>query len=362
MRSIHLLLLSLSTLAGASACKTIECAEGTIERNGVCEPPDLEASPARCGANTTLVGDVCQPDFEPTTCDPTSTDEDRDPVTGVVTCIGKMGGGGGCAAPLACPAPESGRQTICGQIYNFETNAPFAADNATGTPCVTATATGPCSVGIQPVDAVQFAMNPQGTPPLDHGEIYIDDCGRFRITDVAQPSGPFIGLGLDDRDMANTGPMGTTITVGVALPKAADTTSRDVETFVAPVALVGAWQASGGPPLANGIYAMIFRASRTGRDNRAGVTATRNGVPNTANDFYFPSAFVRRNAIDGSAIATGASGTALVSAAALNEAHSGDNATLPAECRWSAHPGIALPGILFVQILRPIDNGGTCPL
>ena len=142
-------------------------------------------------------------------CDPGSTDSDPDPTTGVITCIGN-GGGGGCGAAFACPAPSASKMTICGQLYDFQDMSPFADAGATGARCAAGATTGPCSLHINPYDAISFAMNPNGAAVLPNGGVYIDDCGRYRVTDISPPGGPFVALGIDDIDTAKAGPMGTT--------------------------------------------------------------------------------------------------------------------------------------------------------
>src|SRR5258706_11912265 len=149
-RSYLLGLLALVSLSTVSACKSLECATGTIEREGRCEPADVTTGTAKCGPFTELAGDQCVPVFPPTQCDPSTTEEDTDP-NGVVTCVGT--GGGGCGAPLPCPTPTNGTQTICGQLYNIADNSKFAVGNATGAKCM-AGGTGPCALQINAYNAL----------------------------------------------------------------------------------------------------------------------------------------------------------------------------------------------------------------
>jgi hypothetical protein len=316
---------------------------------------------AKCGPFTELHGDTCVPMFPPTTCDPDSTQPDTDPGTGVTTCIGT--GAAGCSTKIACPAPSGGKQTICGQLYDFETGQPFAAPGATGAKCAAGGTTGPCSLGIRAFDAVALAMNPTGTAPLATDPLYIDDCGRFRLAEVSQPGGPFVALAIDD---ATVGPGGSTSAVGVATAKGAGVTTKDVEGFIVRGAVAGAW---GGPSLANGIYAPIYRGHSIGLDLASGVTFTFGPMAtppptmtDTNRDFYFGGTATTRTTLDGTANATGANGTALVSGANLGEIYSGRGG-LPGGCMWDIHAGAAIPGVVFVQIFRPIAIPGmTCTL
>lgn len=342
----------------AAGCKSVECGDGTIERGGACVPADDTVSEAKCGPFTELAGGVCVPMFPPTVCDDGTTLPDVDPATGVTTCIGT--GTGGCSAPIACPTPVAGKQTICGQLFDFETNQPFAASGAMGTRCTGAATSGPCALAVRAFDAISFGMNPSTAVPLVVDETYVDDCGRYRLADITVPGGPFIGLGIDDANMAMAGPAGVTNTVGAATAKAAGEATRSFEAFVAPKTTTDAWAASGGPPMSGGIFAMVFRAGKTGAANQAGVT--RAG-PTVGSNYYFTAAQATRTTVDPAAIVTGANGTALVTGASLAQGFTFTGTGLPPECQYSSHAGIALPFILFIQVARPINAPGmTCPL
>src|SRR5688572_2407448 len=181
----HTILLSLfAAVITTSGCKEIECGDGTILRDGTCEPASLSTAAGMCGPFTELQGDRCAPQFPPTECDPTTTTPSVDPETGVTTCIGT--GGGGCSAAFACPTPTmANRMTICGQIFDFETNAKFTATDSGGAPCgTTPAASGPCALQIRAYDALTFASDPGNAPQLPVGSVYIDDCGRYRLVDI----------------------------------------------------------------------------------------------------------------------------------------------------------------------------------
>jgi hypothetical protein len=358
----------LSGLFVGVGCKTTECAEGTIERNGACEPADITVTPAECGPFTELQGESCVPTFPPTECDPSTTSPEVDPATGVTSCIG-IAGGGGCSAPLACPAPTDGKQTICGRMYNFEDGELFQAANATGARCTFSppTADGPCSVGIRAYDAIAFASNPGGATPRPTADFYMDDCGRFRLTDIDNPSSPYLGLGIDDANPADAGPGGNTNAVGIAAAITTNGTSiNNLEGYIVPVATTTKWQTSGGPSIAAGYYAPVYRQRRTGFLTQAGVTVLKvpGGVPTPvmANDFYFRATDVTRETIDVALNGTGANGTALVSGATLADMAYTGTGGLPPECRFIPAPGVTLAGIVFISIFRPTDAPGmTCP-
>jgi len=363
MRSYLLTLLPLIALAPAAGCKEIECGDGTIERGGACVPATEIVGAAKCGTFTMLVGDTCTPTHEPTECG-SGTVREIDPQTGLGIC--KPGGGGsGCGAPIACPTPvDAGKQTICGQLYDVETNERFEAAGATGARCTAGATTGPCALAIRAFDAIVFASSPGTATPLAVEDTYIDDCGRYRLSNITPPANPFVGLGIDDAAMAMAGPGGVTNAVGLATKTAAGTATPDLEAFIATKATTDAWAASGGPALSGGIYAMVFRARSKGAALSPGVTVTRNGSMIPANDHYLAGCSSLRTSVDTAAAATGGTGTALVTGASVAEgvAYSGTGG-LPPECRYDTYAGASLPFILFTQVLRPTNaTGMTCPL
>jgi len=357
----RLVLLTLATALDAS-CKSVDCGEGTTERDGTCVAAAQTVGAAQCGPYTELHGDRCAPTLPPTICDPASTTPQTDD-QGVVTCIGT--GGGGCSVPLACPTPTDGKQTICGQLFDFETGAPFAATGASGQACTAPAASGPCAVGLRAYDAVAFAMNP-ATAPLSTGAVYVDDCGRYQVPEIPVPATGFIALGLDD---AMAGPGGITNATGVAAPAAMNTATKDLDAFIVRNATTTAWATSGGPTIASGYYVPVYRGHRTGSDLVAGVTVTYGAMSapppasmDTNRDFYFAPDAAMRSTLSATANVTGVNGTALFSGANLGELYSGAG-VLPPECRWDIHAGASTPGVVFIQVFRPINNGPmTCLL
>jgi len=342
-------------MLGGAGCKSLDCADGTIERNGACEPADLTASNSQCGTGTHLEADKCVPDLPPTQCDPSTTIPSTDDA-GVTICIGS--GGGGCGATFACPTAAANKQTICGQIYDFEDMSQFADAGATGSVCAPGATTGPCALTIKAFDAIAFAMGQ--TTELPHGPVYQDDCGRYRV-----PGGPFVALGLDDTAPADAGPGGITNAAGVATPYMANTSLNGFEAFIVKPTTTAMWQASGGPGIATGYYINVFRAHSTGFMPQAGVKVTKgpNTIPN--NDFYFVDNEITHQTVDVNQASTGANGTVLVTGATVGDGivYSGDTTVLPPECRWGLDAGATLPGVAFIQIKRPINvSGMTCGL
>src|SRR5688572_1141172 len=156
MRISLVSLLASAALLASAGCKEVECGDGTIESDGACVPADQIVGTAKCGAFTELVGDTCTPTQDPTVCG-AGTVREVDSATGIGTCKPDGGGGGGCGAPVACPPPSAGKQTICGQLFDFGTRERFEATGATGARCAPGATAGPCTVGIRAFDAIAFA-------------------------------------------------------------------------------------------------------------------------------------------------------------------------------------------------------------
>ena len=366
MRNYTWLITLFASLA-ASGCNQTECGDGTIQRDGKCEPASVQTNAAMCGPFTELQGDKCAPQFPPTECDPTTTMPTTDPATGVTTCIGT--GGGGCDTPIACPAPTGGtKMTICGQIYDFENNTKYAESGGASSNCdpMAPAASGPCALQIIPYDAIAFGTNPGTATPLAVDSVTIDKCGRYRVAGIeTSGTGPFIGLGIDDAGQP-LGPTGTTVTVGVAVPKADGPVVQGFEGWIVKATTTGMWQSTGGPPLSGGIYAGIFRKHKKGVGDpfeiQSGVTITDMGNTIPTRDYYFQAAETNHQNIDAAATATGANGTVLVTGAMVSEstAYSGQGG-LGAGCRWEPHAAASLAGIVFIQVYRKLDIiGQTC--
>ena len=368
MRTLTITLLFASL--AAAGCKNVDCGKGTIERNGTCAPADVVTGTAACGADTVLEGNQC---VSTIVCDPATTMAVVDPQSGITTCVGTGTSPIPCGQPISCPAgSDSSKQTICGQLYDLETGAPFADAGAGGAPCSgPPAAAGPCALQLTAYDAVQFGMNPMTAIPLTVGNAYVDTCGRFRLTDVSTPGGPYIGIGIDDASAGNMGPAGVTNAVGIAVPKFGGSATKDVEGFIVKQSTTQAWEASGGPALANGIYVGLFRAHCTGAGctgdafaPQPGVSFTKSGTAIPSLDSYFVATDTMRTTIDPTATATGANGTGLLDMVSVNDGfvYSGTGGiTDTTDCRWQTAAAAALPNIVFVQVFRKQNQiGKTC--
>jgi hypothetical protein len=303
-----------------------------------------------------LEGNICVPTFPPTVCDPETTAPDTDD-KGITTCIAT--GVGGCSVKLACPAPAQGMQTICGQIYDFETNQPFAATGATGTQCAAGATTGPCSLGMAAYDAGTFASSP-GSAPVISGQVYIDDCGRYKISDIdlTKVTSHIVAVGVTP---ASAGAAATTNPVGLTT-SAVSTAVKDFDAFVVPPTTIAKWAGSGGPALSAGIFAAIYHANSTGPALATGVTFKSFSGSAQTNTYYFDG--TTRSTINTGLTATGASGAVLVTITngTPTDLYYGTGG-LPASCMFEPQPALAISNIILVESFRPVAvSGMTCSL
>ncbi|MBL8627544.1 MAG: hypothetical protein JNK64_40040 [Myxococcales bacterium] len=345
-------------------CDAVNCGDGTIEQNGSCVPADDNPGSAQCGPGTVLgANGKCEPELV-VVCDEGTTMEQVDPDTGVVTCVG-TGTGGDCGTPIQCPAPSAGKITICGQLYDTETNAPIAEMNATGAPCSAVTADGPCSLKVQFFDALEFAMGPTTAVPKDPaGGLVVDTCGRFRGADLPEASFGFMGVAVDD---ANGQPDDHKLT-GVALANGDALPARGFHVYVTRKETDDAWTTSsaiGGQSFsARGVLALIFLHGDSPWNPISGVQIRRGTNPITNNDYYFTDAVATtRSTVDPATgrSTTGANGTGLVTGFPSPDNYTGAGGE-PAGCQWPQNLAGAIPGVVFVQHKDAVTPGGAeCP-
>ena len=350
--------------ASQLACTELECGEGTIEEDGACVPSDIDPDDAQCGEGAVLEDGFCVPE-NPTVCDPETTVAVEDPDTHIITCQG-TGTSLGCDTDITCPQPSSGNVTICGQIYDVETDAPIQAVGATGVACDldNPTDSGPCSLQLKVYDAIEFAGDPTGTDEIGYTSVTIDDCGRFAAVSIDRPPTPgFVGLGLDDNEQGSTD---TYVLGGVALPTTANLKLTGFHAYAVRASTNEAWSNAAGvsPTFAEqGVYVPIYRYDGVPVTE---VQVTRGGAVVPADDvFYFDDAdpFTRLEP-NADATSTGANGSALVINSGLVN-HSGSGGVgIPAECEFSSALASSIEQVVFVQVKEAVLDGtllDLCP-
>lgn len=363
-RWIPVFLTASAALAFHAGCPGAECAEGTIEQDGVCVPADDAFTAASCGAGTVLDGAECIPEMPPTVCGE-NTIEDTEAVPGIITCVG-TGGSTSCNSSLPCPAAGSNRVTVCGRLFDIETDDRIESAAPTFEDCDPASpaSEGPCQLKITFYDALDFAGNPTGAAPLTPQNFRLDDCGRFVAENIPRPSLGFLGVAVDDQSGA---PDDHRLT-GVAFPVTSGQVRNNQQTYVVRRTTDVAWSTdadvTGNQGLSGsntfvdkGVFLSMFRH---GNNPVAGVTVTSNGSVRSADDFYFTDTDATTRVDTNPNGPTGVNGAALLLNSSLVE-HSGQGAE-PAGCVWPSDLAASIPGVLFVNPRIAEDtNGNECP-
>lgn len=341
-------LLSVLTVAGASTvstgCKTVECADGTVEQDGVCVPADEVVDEANCGEGTILGTDgTCVPEVAPTICGAFTT-PDTTSMPGFIVCVGT--GGGGCEVELTCPQASANKVSVCGRLYDVESDAEIIGLDATGVECGSGgeVTDGPCEFEIQFYDALEFAGDPGGATPIVPQEFRLDDCGRYLAHNLNRPSLGFLGIGVDDRSGA---PDDHRLT-GVAFPVSSAQVRNRQKTYTVTRTTDMQWSTDAGLGATTfvdrGAFMTVFTIAGV---PEAGVQITEGGSVEAANDYYFDDAStVTRSSIDPAQNASGMNGAGIKLNSALVE-HSGTGGALPGGCTWDSALAAAIPDVLF---------------
>ena len=357
--SRHWFLLSVLALAPAAVtttgCNVVECADGTVEQDGVCVPADEVVDEAQCGPGTVLgTGGVCVIE-QPTICGE-NTIEDTTSIPGTTVCVGT--GGGGCDFELTCPQASANRVSVCGRLYDVETDQRIQGLDATGVDCTSpdAVAEGPCELVLTFYDALEFAGDPKGAAEIEPQDFILDDCGRFRAHNLSRPSLGFLGIGADDM----SGDPGTHRLTGTAFPVASAETRNRQKVYVVETQTDQDWSTQAGLGTTfvdQGAFMTVFLI---GGVPEAGVQITEGGAVEMANDYYFSDADPStRSTIDTGLNATSVNGAGIKLNSALVE-HSGTGGALPAGCTWESALAASIPGVLFFSPRHAVMGGQEC--
>lgn len=342
------------------SCVDLECGVGTVEKDGVCVLPDDARPPdtSFCAPGTHY-DDImrgCVADLEPTVCGENTEAIVND--EGVIVCEGT--GTVGCE--ITCPAPPTGRMSVCGWLIDAQTDDGIA-DVADPMLCDPENRpdTGPCSLEVLFYDALGFAGNPTGSTPLT-ADVRVNNCGRVVATNIPAPATGFLAIGVDDADNANND---NYVLGGVVIASMPNLRRDDIDLYAVTQDSDELWTQSAGNPFGAGVtfgdrgaYLPIFTHKGT---PIAGVTVTENGAPQPADDYYFDDTDpLERTAIDVGRTNTGPNGSAiLVNSQLVNHSGTGSESMLEG-CIWPTNLAAALPNVYFVQS-RPSElNGEEC--
>jgi len=270
---------------------------------------------------------------------------------------------GDCQLELPCAAPQAGKASVCGRLWDAETDLPIASVvGAVGARCNAAapTADGPCSLQVRFYDALDFAGDPVGAQPLQVPDgVYVDDCGRYRGIDMPRATFGFIGIGVDDAP----GTADRHVLTGVSTSNAfASLPATGFRAYVTRHTTDQAWTTSaglGGQTFGQrGVLLAVFRYHD---QPVAGVAVRRNSAAIPADDYYFGGTTIGRISVETARTVTGANGSALIINSPTPIAHDGVG-NEPAGCVWPSTLGASIPGAVFVQLKDASTPSGTiCP-
>jgi hypothetical protein len=285
---------------------------------------------------------------------------------GTVVCVGT--GGGGCETDLTCPQAAANKVSVCGRLYDVETDEPIIGTDAMGATCGSGSEVvdGPCEFEITFYDALEFAGDPGGATPIEPQDFRIDDCGRYLAHNLNRPQLGFLGIGVDDCSAANTtgcagaAPDDHRLT-GVAFPVSSAQVRNKQKTYVVRRTTDMQWSTDAGLGATTfadrGAFMTVFTIATV---PEPGVQITEGGSVEAANDYYFDDASTTtRSSIDPSLDATGMNGAGIKLNSALVE-HSGTGGALPSGCVWDSALAASIPTVLFFSPRSALMAGQEC--
>lgn len=264
-----------------------------------------------------------------------------------------------CMMDLPCPSPDDGRATICGRLWDIETDQTIMGSNPSGGSCGF-TQDGPCSMSVRFFDALDFAQDPMNAQPLQAESVIVDDCGRFRGRNIMRATFGFIGVVVDDA----TGTADRHAPTAVVTSNAIASPERSMRAYLTRRTTDQAWTAAsglgGGPTFSErGALLNVFTYHGV---PRAGVQIRRNGsnVP-AAESFGFADPGVTRSMLDPQQDTTGPNGSVLVINSPTPIAHDAVGGEPPG-CIWPSQLGASTPGVILMQRKEAEGPGGApCP-
>ncbi len=264
-----------------------------------------------------------------------------------------------CNLELPCPAPDAGRITVCGRLWDVETEQVIAAAAPTGEPCTASTADGPCSLSLAFHDALVYSMDPGASVPIPAQSVVVDDCGRYRADNLTTPTFGFLAVVSDDA----AGEPDDHAPTGIAIGSAQAQPARGLRAYATRRATDASWTTTagltGGSFATRGVLVAVFTH---GTSPVAGVQIRASGTPvDPASTFTFSDPGVTRATAVAQPEVTGANGTVLVINQPTPVTFDGTG-NAPANCQWPSSLAATIAGTVFVQHKLAETAGGVpCP-
>lgn len=265
-----------------------------------------------------------------------------------------------CAPALPCPSATINRVSVCGRLYDVETDAQIRSVTMSAGTCGDGTTSGgACDLQLRFHDALEFAGGPDTAAPLVVEEFRLDDCGRFTARNIRLPTSGFLTIAVEDRQGA---PDLRRLTAET-FPVMAQQVMTRARAYSIRRSTDEAWTATaglGGATLVD--RGVLWKLFLYGNTPVAGAQIFgADSVVRPDDDYYFSdTAAFTRLTIAPSQNATGVNGSALMINSGLVE-HSGDGGERPM-CWWSSQLAASIPGVLFVSPSHLVGgNGAPCP-
>jgi len=268
----------------------------------------------------------------------------------------------GCGSEFPCPPPDAGKATLCGRLWDVETDLPIdvaARDPFMLCDPMSPSPDGPCSLAVRFFDALDFGMNPMGAQPLvPEGGVTQDGCNRYRGHNLPRATFGTIAVVVDDAD--GVADRHRLTAVAVANDVASPISHLRAYTTRATTDVAWSTPVFGGAATfaARGVVVLTFTHQAV---PRAGVQARREGVLVADDDYYFTDSGISRSLLSTTTSSTGTNGSALVIGSSGLMLHDGVGGE-PSGCRWPSVRAVAAPGVVAVQLAEAeTPAGGPCP-
>jgi hypothetical protein len=256
-----------------------------------------------------------------------------------------------CGQPLPCPVASGSTTTICGQLYDLESDDRLGATEGAATRCdpFQVGESGPCSYKLELYDALAFSMGSTTQLRYEADDLVYDSCGRFRVTGLAAG-----GSGLTA--IAARGEVAS----GITLRATAGGTYADQRVYTVTRATNTSWSEQlGRDNIAwNGVYVSIHMVPPT-FEPVAGVALIGSAGGQNANFYFADTSPTLRSTIEPTLNATGPNGTALLLDQPTLGTFSSSGGALPGNCSWNTIQGGNIPGVYLVQRRVPFEGGST---
>lgn len=259
------------------------------------------------------------------------------------------------AIPANVGQPEPGRMSVTGRVYDLETGLPVSIATPNGDTCDldNPTTSGPCSLRFALYDALAFANNPTGTPPIafdsvhDSGYGALRDDGTFVAENIVPPQLGFLAIAVFDTGASDPWRMSW-----VAMPAQHGQLTTGVKLRALRTSTEQTWMNTADYPFGTATFSEVGVYLATFVDQNglpvSGVKVTNAGAIEADKDYYFADTNPwTHTVIDPAQDATGANGSVLMVDVALSP--KGGQESEPAGCDWPEDLGAAVPGTIMGQ-------------